>query len=445
MIGKENLVALLESSSGQRSNPGRLVRHVYEGLGLADANGRRHLTPAGNPDWQKVMEARKRNGYLPNEFSLLELANVVIGEDWQRRMSPNAVAQAALMESQTPLLEAGTGAVTPTDFINVNAFTAVVTGLYEVALLEGFNKLEFIADRIAPADPTKTFGGKKVIGAGGIGNKSEIRKPGMPTHRSGLTERWINTPATDERADSIEILQETIYLDQTGDVTSKANDIGYWLGYQKDIRCIDCFIGVTTATQYNYKGTTYNTYIDSSGSGYVYNDFSNELVHWSNYEQTLLKFREMVDPETSTRVTIRPNLVVVNMEKLVTARAIFGDLAGRVEYRDPASTTVAMNLREMQSPYKGQVEILESPLVYERCIAADGLALSATNAGKYWWATDTTNGGHVRYAQNWPLRVQQATPTQMDMVDRGVVMFIKADERGEPYVREIRKSVRNKN
>lgn len=436
MIRGQALRQLVENN-GQR-NPANLVRHVYQGLGLADANGRRHRTPSDMPDWKKVLEARAQGGYLPDEFSLREIAEVLCGENWQRKLNPANMAQAALLESQgVNLLEAG--AVAPGDFIDVSALTAVVTGLYEVSLLEGFNRLEFIGDKLAPDDPTKTFGGKKVIGAGGIGNRSEIRKPGMPTHRSGLTERWINTPATEEHADSIEILYETFYLDQTGDVNAKANEIGYWLRYAQEIQIIDCFIGVATATQYNYKGSTYNTYL---ANGYYDNDLSNELVHWNNVETMLIKFRDMKDPETNTRTTITPNLVVVNLEKLVTAQSIFGNLADGVQYRDSGS---APHIRNARSPYQGQFEILHSPLIYERCTAADGLALSASNAGKYWWGVDNKNGGHLRWALNWPLRIQTATPTQMDMIDRGIAMFMKADYRGEVYVREARKAVRNKN
>ena len=420
MIRGQALRQLVENN-GQR-NPAALVRHVYEGLGLADANGRRHLTPSGNPDWQKVLEARQKGGYLPGEFSLLEVAQVLCGENWARKMQGGGM-QAALLESQgVNLLEAGTGAITPGDFIDVNALTAVVTGLYEVSILEGFNKLELdFVSKLAPDDPTKVFGGKKVIGAGGFGNKSEIRKPGMPTHRSGLTERWINTPETQEHADSYEILFETLYLDQTGDVTTKGNDIGYWLRYAQAIQVIDCFIGVTTATQFNYKGSTFSTYLTASTYD---NDLSNELVHENNVENVLIKFRDMKDPETGTRVTINPNLVVVNREKRRTADAIFGPNAQSVQYRDSGSAPL---INVSNPAYKGQFsEIIESPLIYERCVAADGLALSASNAGKYWWMVDSTGGGHLRWSTNWPLRVQQATPTQMDMIDRGVAMFVKA-------------------
>ncbi len=435
MIRGQALRQLVENG-GQR-NPAALVRHVYEGLGLADANGRRHRTPAGNPDWNKVLEARKNGGYHPEEFSLRELAEVCCGENWAGKMQGNQT-QVALLESDgVQLLEAGP--VVPGDFIDVSALTAVVTGLYEVAMLEGFNRPDIaFADKIAPPDPTKVFGGKKVIGAGPVATNAEIRLPGMPTARASLQEKWITTPATNESALSIEVLFETLYLDLTGDIATQANDIGYRVGRRKLVRCIDCMIGVTTYT-YNFNGSTHATYISS---GYYDNDFSNELLHETDVEEVLIKFRDMLDPITGERVVVDPNLVILNRGKMRTANAIFGPEAQAVQYRDTGSAPL---INVSNPAYKGRFEILESPIIFERCIAADGLALSASNAEKYWWAIDTRGGGHVRYSQNWPLRTQSAAPGQKEMIDRGVAMFLKVDERGEPYVREARKAVRSKN
>ena len=214
--------------------------------------------------------------------------------------------------------------------------------------------------------------------------------------------------------------------------------MGEWLAYRKELRCIDAFIGVTNT--YSYLGNNYNTYISG---GYYNNDLSaNELLHWDAVQTALIAFRDMTDPATGTRVLIQPNTILVNMEKEVTARAIVGDLAAEVQYRDaPGSTSSPQEIRAFQSPYKGKYQILQSPLIYQRCTDSTGLALSASNAGKYWWIFEKGNKFMV-YAQNWPMRVQQAAPNQLDMVDRGIVLYVKADERGIPFVKEPRRGVR---
>jgi hypothetical protein len=428
----------MEAAGG---SPGGLVREMYHYLGLADRSGRRYRDPkSGNPILKNPRNAQGQEVACieASQVSMLATAHALLGENWYDKFNPNVVARIAMMEEQKPILEAGTSPIAASDFISINAFTAITTGLFEVGMLQGWNRPGFIDDQLAPDDPTRVFGGKKKIGIGGVGDKAEKRLPGMPTKRANVTEKWINTPETQESALSYELLQEAVYLDLTGDVQREANDIGFWLRYRKQMRVIDMFIGVSGTTQYNYKGTTYNPYISS---GYYDNDFSNELLHWSDYQETLVKFRDMKDPETNTRVSIQPNKVLVQLEKRVTADSIFGNIAGQVQYRDSGS---APNIRSFDSPYRGVVQVMDNPYVYERLTASDGLALSASDAGKYWWAWDDRNGGPCLYATNWPLRLQTAIPNSMDMLDRGIVAFVKVDERGEPYWMEPRKVVRNK-
>lgn len=418
---------------------GAFVKKILHGIGLCDPQGNRYFDTAGNSiikdpvNSRGVTEARMK----PTEFSLRDLAEGIIGEKWSEAMRPDILRRAELHEQQRPIMEAGTGMVGASQFADINAFTAVVSGLLEISVLEQFRAPDFIADKLMPTQNTKMFAGRKVIGVTRIGDKAEQRQPGMPTARVQIGERWITMPQTVENALSCEVSQEAVYLDLTGEILEQAQNVGYWLGYRKEIRCIDAKLGITNT--YSYKGTTYNTYLTS---GYFTNDIpGNELVHWDSVQNALVAFRNMIDPETNTRVQIRPNRVLVNLEKLVTARAIMGDLAAGVEYRDaPGNPISPQNVRAFLSPYKGDFEILTSPLVFQRMTDASGLNLSASNAGKYWYMWE--EGKDMTYEQNWPIRVQQAAPNQLDMIDRGVVLYVKADERGTPMVREPRRVIR---
>jgi len=436
MINKQVLRRLRESLQA-----GGTVRKLYHLMGLADERGNRYRNAAGNPILKNPRNSAggEEERLRPSEFSLRELAEGLIGEDWSRKMNPDVTRQIAESEESRPILEAaGTGALMPTDFIDINAFTATVSGLLEVALLEAWQNPEYISDQLMPDEPTKVFGGKKIIGTGRAGDVAEQRQPGMPTKRVQFGERWVTTPATVENALSIEVTQEAVYLDLTGEVTKQAADIGDWLRWRKEIRCIDCFLGVTNT--YSYNGTAYNTYLTS---GFYTNSItSNELLHWTNIQTILLTFRDMLDPTTNTRVLIKPNRILVNMEKLFTAQAILG--AREVEYRDiPGSTSAAQNIRHFNNPLAGVGlgNPLQSPLVYQRATDSDGLALSATNAGKLYYVWEY--GRPFKYMQNWPLRFQTAAPNNIDMIDRGIVAFYKADERGVPAVIEPRTIVKS--
>ena len=441
MIGTSSTRTVLENYKHKagKNYRGHFVKEVLHLLGLVDTNGRRYVDRHGagilkDPVNSKGLMEKRLD---PREFSLRDLAEGIIGENWAKVMNPDNVRRANLVEQTMGVMEAGTGAIAASQFADINAFTAVVSGLLEISVLEQFRAPDFIADKLMPTQNTKMFAGRKVIGATRIGDKAEQRQPGMPTARVQIGERWITMPNTVENALSAEVTQEAVYLDLTGEVLQNAGDVGYWLGYRKEIRCIDAKLGITNT--YSYKGTSYNTYLSN---GYYNNDITgNELVHWDQVQNTLVVFRNMLDPETNTRIQTRPNRVLVNLEKLVTARSIMGDLAAGVEYRDaPGSSTQPQEVRAFQSPYKGDFEILTSPLVYQRMTDANGLNLSASTAGKYWFMWE--EGKDMTYEQNWPIRVQQAAPNQLDMIDRGVVLFVKADERGVPMVREPRRIVR---
>lgn len=420
----------------EQRGPRGFVSAAFKALGLTDRDDprHRHRDRAGN---QTLRRPRDRAGneldpLRPEDFSFRDLAESIIGEDWNEQLNPGALQRVAIMEANgVNLLETGgTGALSASAFANINAFTAVVAGLLEVKVMEGWQNPQYIAEQLMPAEATKMFDGRKVIGVSRIGDQAEERLPLMPTKRVQIGERWIQQPRTVENALSSEVSQEVVYLDLTGQALSEASDVGTWLGYRKELRCIDAFIGVTNT--YSYKGTSYNTY---QAAGTWDNSFSNELLHWTDIEEVEIKFRDMTDPETGTRVLIQPNTILVNRGKLHTANAIIG--ATNVQYRD--ATSAAHNIREFANPIKGY-SVLESPLVYERCRASDGLNLSAANAEKYWWTYE--KGKPFKYAQNWPLRTQQAAPNQLDMIDRGVVLYIKADERGIPMVYEPRRVVR---
>lgn len=454
MIRGQQLRNLIEN--GGNRNPIGAVRHLLEGFGLIDQDGQDVRNDCGLPDWTHVLETRagknpnfQGRGYKPLEISVRELCESFCGPNWAQVMQncPRVIAdrQSLLaMEAGSIVQLREAGAVVPGDFINVSALTQAITGLYEVAAMEGFNRPDLaFADMLAPDEPTKTFGGKKKIGAGPIADDAEDRLPGNPTKRAGLQEKWMLTPATRETALSIEVLYETLYLDLTGDINTAANDVGYRVKRRKATRIIDCFIGGAGYT-YNFKGTTYATYI---AAGYYDNDFSNELIHETDVEEVLIKFRDMTDPITGERVSIEPKIIVHDLKKERTINAIMGPNARGFEYRD-VSTADPLLINQSEPMYKGRYTTIHSPLIHERLlasVASGGLALSATNAGKYWWMLDNSGDGAFRYSYNWPFRVQQATPSQMDMIDRGIAMFIKTDERGEPYPNQPRKVIRCKN
>jgi hypothetical protein len=441
MIRGESLRELYRSKG-----PAGFVRTIKQSMGLLDERCRPYRDVAGNIIYKPT---RNRHGNLienlrPEEFNTRELADVIFGdsqEDKDRKLRPDNLQRALEIERQYPLveqrvnfLEEGQGSISASAFADINAWTGVVSGLLEISLMDGWQMPGFIADELMPVENTRMFEGRKVIGTTRLGDVAEERLPGMPTKRAQVGERWITQPRTVENALAVEVQNEAAYLDLTGTLLEDAKAVGEWLRYRKEIRVINAFIGVYNT--YQYKGVGYNTYLTS---GYFINSITgNELLHEGNIENIEILFRNMTDPETNTLVTIVPDMILLNREKIRTANAIFGPTAVQYQYRDiPGSTSSPQSINVSDPAYKGKYRVLESPLVWQQCVSPQGLNLSSTAAGKMMWVWK--KGKPFRYAQNWPLKTETAAAANsVEMLDRGIMLYMKAHERGIPMVREPR-------
>ena len=408
------------------------VHWVYNALGLADAQGRRYLDAFGR---QEIREAELR----PQEIATNHLAEAIFGQDLERVAHGGTLERferfAVSGPDNTHLLEAGGGGVDVTQFLNINTYNATVGGLIDFQVLEGFNMPGYdISEQLFPSRATK-LNGQRMGRIGSIGDAAARRLPGEPTKRVGLQEEYIDTPETQEFALSIEVNQEAWFFDLTGDILNKANSIGEAVKYRKELRCVDVFAGISNP--YKYGGTASNTY--QTATPWI-NDQVNPLVDEDDLNDCLQIFMQMTDPASGKRIIIRPDtLVTVPSIEMKVAQIL---QATATEQRTQISSSAATEVRHTVNWISGKIgNVITSPLLHMRLLDADGAALSETNS-KRWWLLQ--KAGTFAYMENWPLRVDQANPGTLEMVDRGILAFYKASERGVPIVLEPRKSVRNK-
>jgi hypothetical protein len=435
---------LYESYRGQPGGRGRLAfrNTLRQQLGLCDQNGNDYRNRNGD---RCVKNAQLK----PEDFSLQELAEAVVGPAWrvffdptnegslQQLASHNRLVESQYVGDNRALLEATGVGVDPGAFLDINTFTAVVGGLVEVKILENFQSPKFIADELMPVEQTK-LNGQKIINAARIGDKAIRRQPGEPHARAVFGERFVSTPATRENALAIDVTKEAVFYDLTGNVLNVAGDVGEWLGYRKELDVIDAFIGVTSGSSgvsaLSYMGTAYGMYSTSQtiGKSTIINQQSNDLLDWTAIESSWLLSQRMTDPETATRIGVMYDTILVNPAKLNTAILILGAI--RTEVRTTGGNTQAtaptLQIRDTPSaPYtNASIKVLSSPLVEQRCTDASGLNLSQANANKYWWHFQ--KGRPFRYMQNWPLTTWQFSGNQYEMLDKGIVATYGANERG---------------
>jgi hypothetical protein len=437
MINSMRVRSLYESRTRESGGRKRFVEEIRHNLGLSDANGNDHRDLAGN---KKLGERSIR----PEQFSLRELAEAIIGPSWRVICDDSHRSQFAAIQRARSLAEAagttnslmestGVG-LDPTAFLNINAFSSVVGGLIEVKILEAFQNPELIADSLAPAERTR-LNGQKVIGLNPIGDSAKKRLPGETHTRVQFGERYVTTPETRENALAIDVNKETVFFDLTGDVLNMATSVGEALAYRKELEVINTVIGGVNT--FNWNGAAYNTFQTSKTLGFT-NSITNQLIDWESLQTDLLQFSRQEDPDTAKRILIRPNTILVNPAKLVTANLIVG--ANAMERRTAPgatqATAVALSVAQgAPNPYSGQFNIVTSPLLEQQCLATvanGGLALSLSDANNTWWMMES--GKAFRYMQNYPLTVTQAAPNQYEMLDRGILASYFANERGIPAV-----------
>jgi hypothetical protein len=365
--------------------------------------------------------------FSPNEVSLRELAESVVGANWVRSLEPGKTQGVRVFED-------GNAAITPGNLPNVSAFLGSVSGLLEARLLAAYQTPEFIADRIFQVIPTKVRQ-SKLIGTGRIGDASRRRNPGDPHARAQFEERHITTPETQQDALAVDVTFEAVFFDQTNSVLEQASSVGRELGLRKEKECFDVFSG--HVNPYNYRGVAYNTYLTS---GNWINDQSNPLADWTDLNAARSLFSRMTDQETGERILTTPNALVVSPNQVETANYIMNATA--IELR----TNSAANVAHANSRESGRYEILSSPVLDQRLTDADGLNLAQSAADAYWWMLVT--GGDQSafvYMENWGMTTQTAATDSYTMADHKLMLSMFANQMGVPMVREPRFVVRNKN
>ena len=437
---------LYESRTKETNGRWRFLTEMRQGLGLCDKEGNDNKDFAGN----RILKDRS---VRPEQFSLQELAESIVGPSWRQIFNPESgtmnqytvarsLVETGFPNEQRALVEATGFGLDPSAFLNINTFTSIVGGLVEVKILEAFQNPALIADRLMPVESTK-LNGQKIIGLQNIGDRGRRRGPGETHPRAQFGERWIETPETRENALALDVLKETVFFDLTGAILQQASSIGTELAYRKELEVIDTFLGVNNSFKYN--GTAYNTFQTSRTLGYL-NAHTNQLVDWTSLQSAYMLFMRQEDPHTAKRLLITPDTILVNPAKMATINLIIG--ASSTDRRTtPGSTQATASELNIAStpgnPYSGQFNVVTSPLVEQRCLATDGLNLNQANTDGLWFMMQA--GKPYRYMQNFPLTVTQASPSQYEMLDRGIVASYFAEERGIPSVWSPWHIVKNNN
>ncbi len=376
----------------------RELKRMYESLGAAQA--------------AKHLQTNLREGNLsPSDFSLEELGKTFLGEDVVRSFSPNP-----RIGGGGPILSEAGSAVDSTAFLNITGQVVYTK------ILEAYMQEAFVCSQLIDTVPTQ-LSGERIPGIGPIADDAMEVKEGMPYQAVGVSEDYIDTPATIKKGLTVPVTKEAIFFDRTNLVLSRCSQVGEILGLAKEKEVCDLIIGVTN--NHKWKGTDYDTY--QATTPWVNVKTSNDLVDWTDVDFAEQLFADILDQTTGEPVVIQPNQVIVTPARAKAARRVFS--AKEIRFTDATTGTETL----ADNPITDSYSLSISAQLYRRIRYNGGdTAVSAANAAKYWFMGDFRKA--FAWMENWPITVSQAPPNSESEFRQDIVAEFKATMRGVAVV-----------
>ncbi len=353
------------------------------------------------------------DGYITEqEFSVRECAEEFLGRDTVRALHAG--------ESLSILTEAAGDAVDST------AFSNITSNLIRNRILADYQQEAFFCSGLMNTRPTRQREGT-VPGVGNLdGHDGEIVEEGMPYQSAGYGERFTGRPRVEKRGKIVPVTRETIIFDETGVVLDRARKVGQNVGTEKEERCLRVVLGVTNTFTEN--GTAFNTY----GSALFTPDNdngSNELVDWTDIENSDLLFSRRIDPDTTKPILIGVRNTLVMPAKAKTALSIIN----ATEIRQTSGTIQTLS----SNPVLGTPSPQSSALMRQIALELTGI----TNTDDIWIHGDIRQA--FGYDEAWAITVVQEPMNSQASFEKDIVFRVKASEMGVAFILDPRYVNRN--
>lgn len=397
------------------------IQEWREAIGLEKRNEHGVLESVrdefGNP-------AIARGSIDPGEVSVQEMAHLIGGRDLFEHLTPNYQASTDHL-----VMEAGSD---PTVGLQSSVYRASIAGLLDVKILQKYQESLGIGQQLMMTEPTNR-NGEKEIGVGRLSTRGMdaqlVRKPGERHTRLDFGDQWIETPETVEKSAAIDLLQERVYFDKTSEVLSEAAAIGERLGRTNDRDKLRVVLGIVNNHKYN--GTSYNTF--QAGPTPWANSQVNPNTNgdYTSLDAAWKLWNEMKDPSSGDWIDLSQDGMVILRDKSTSTKWDF--TLSRTETRQTVGGITQIIAGGTSSSSK-EFQMMDSNEV--RNLLMTERSLSEANA-RGWWGFGNPRKAFA-YKENWPLRLQQAPPSNYEMIDRGIVASYFTNYRGVAFTRDPR-------
>lgn len=377
----------------------KFAEFLTESVQKFDENGK--WTPAVDVSAVKLEEAGRR----------------FYGDRWQH----------VVLGREKHFLEAGQPVTSAT-------FAAITGQLIFSTIRKHFALEEFVFSNLVPTIQSRIKGTETVPEIVPMGDVSSAVLEGQEYPSVGVGQAYYTLPASAKQGMKIEVSEETLFLDLTGDVARQAAAIGKFLALKREKAVIDVLIG--QVNNYSRNGTAANTYLTT---GTVNNQSSVELVDWTDIESAELLLSGMLDPDNSLprMLSNRRHLVVMPYKRMTAKRIV-----NATEVRSGDITTGAGHQMASSNPLNGtDIMVLSSELLYRQVLAGPEPVAANARDGWFWGEIDKA----FAWKEIWPLGVFQQGQDSNAGFERDIALRYKARYHGVACVVEPRYITRNEN
>jgi hypothetical protein len=311
--------------------------------------------------------------------------------------------------------------------VSTAAFKDISGQIVFSMMIPRYQSEEFVFTKLIP-ERQSPYTNEKVAGLSGIGPGTDsewVVPEGEPYNLAGFGPNWVNLPETIKRGKIVPVTREAIFFDRTGMIREFAGDVGYWLGFNREVRATDCVIdenaGAKSAAagghRYHWMGTSIATYGDNSGT-HSWDNLAavNALVDWTNINVLDQVLNEIVDPFTGAPVMLDATTLIVPKSLEKTAGRILSSTQLQVVTPGYA-TSGNPNITTLTNPYGGAFRVVSSRLLAQR------LAVKTS----YFYGTPEKA---FVYVVNFPFQQKMAPDNSQEEFSRDIVLQARADERG---------------
>lgn len=355
-----------------------------------------------------------------HEFSLREAFIDIVGWEAFQSLKPKSGRTFNLQEAS------GTA-------VSFDQFSKITGQIMFSSILQGFDRPEFVFSKAIPNKPTPLQDRELIPGISEIGDEMQVVEEGDEFPFAGVSQDYIEVAQKTKRGAIVRVTKEAVEGDKTSVLVERLGGLGYWLGLNKEKRCIDAVIDENTGAtsivnrghRFHWLGNSHASF--QASSPWVNIKTSNGLATYANLAASWLLFQNMTDPWTGEPIFIEPRDIIVTPQNYHAAQFILHSTEVRTNTNAAAGTpTVQTHGPSPIGPYR----VLWSALLAAR---------AATDTD--WWHGDV--GKAVNYYQNWDITPEELGRSAEEAFKRDIIMQFKASEKGHAQVVQPRALVEN--